>query len=95
MADLYCTPARFDWIFASAPPVGEIHAGFGHTLFEGLNDIVAALATCDQSKPLLVTGHSLGGALAALVGACFSIIAASVRHRECYLYLRATPHRIA
>jgi hypothetical protein len=32
MEDLYSTPARFDWIFESAPAVGEIHAGFGHTL---------------------------------------------------------------
>lgn len=77
--DLYCTPARFDWIFESAPPVGEIHAGFGHTLAGGFERIIAGLAACDQSKPLLVTGHSLGGALAALIGACFSIISASVR----------------
>jgi hypothetical protein len=77
--DLYCTPVRFDWIFESAPAIGEIHAGFGHTLADGFSQIVAGLTICDQSKPLLVTGHSLGGALAALVGACFSIISASVR----------------
>jgi triacylglycerol lipase len=79
MEDLYCTPARFDWLFASAPPLGEIHAGFGHTLADGLNRIISGLAPRDQTKPLLVTGHSLGGALAALAGVCFSAMGVAVR----------------
>jgi hypothetical protein len=77
--DLYCTPARFDWIFESAPAIGEIHAGFGHTLADGLGRIISGLAPRDQTKPLLVTGHSLGGALAALVGACFIVMGAAIR----------------
>jgi predicted lipase len=79
MADLYCTPARFEWIFESAPPVGEIHAGFGHTLADGLSLIISGLAPRDQTKPLLITGHSLDGALAALVAACFNIMGAAIR----------------
>ncbi|MBV9274479.1 MAG: lipase family protein [Verrucomicrobia bacterium] len=79
MEDLYCTPARFEWLFAPAPPLGEIHAGFGHTLADGLSEIISSLAPRDQTKPLLVTGHSLGGALAALVGACFVAMSTAVR----------------
>jgi predicted lipase len=79
MEDIYCTPVRFDWIFSAAPAIGEIHAGFGHTLADGLDRVTAALAGRDQTKALLVTGHSLGGALAALAGACFAVTGAAVR----------------
>jgi triacylglycerol lipase len=74
MTDLACTPVRFDWVFANAPAIGEIHAGFGHCFADGLSDIVAALSSRkDLTKPLLVTGHSLGGALAALSAAYFNV----------------------
>jgi len=79
MEDIYCTPARFDWIFDFAPALGEIHAGFGHTLADGLGRIISGLVPRDQTRPLLVTGHSLGGALAALVGACFTVMAPAIR----------------
>ena len=79
MEDIYCTPVRFDWIFNAAPAIGEIHAGFGHTLADGLDKILAALVPRDQTKRLLVTGQSLGGALAALVSACFSVMGQAVR----------------
>jgi len=78
MSDLACTPVRFEWVFTGAPPIGEIHAGFGHCLSDGLSDIIAGLAPRDPKKPLLVTDHSLGGALAALVAACFAVLGSSV-----------------
>ncbi len=78
MTDLACTPVRFDWVFTSAPAIGEIHAGFGHCLADKLSDILAALSSRDLTKPLLITGHSLGGALAALAGAYFSVLGSSV-----------------
>jgi triacylglycerol lipase len=78
MTDLACTPVRFDWVFPAAPAIGEIHAGFGHCLSDGLNDIISALSPRDKAKPLLITGHSLGGALAALAGACFTVLGSSV-----------------
>jgi hypothetical protein len=79
MEDLYCTPVRFEWIFNAAPAIGEIHAGFGHALADCLAEITATVAVRDQRKPLLITGHSLGGALAALAGACFAVTGAAIR----------------
>jgi hypothetical protein len=79
MEDIYCTPVRFDWIFESAPAIGEIHAGFGHTLADGLSQIISGVTPRDQTKPLLITGHSLGGALAALAGACFTVMPPGIR----------------
>ena len=79
MTDLACTPARFDWIFTAAPALGEIHAGFGHCLSDGLKEIVRILSARDQTKRLLVTGHSLGGALAALAPVCFSVMNTNIR----------------
>lgn len=79
MTDFACTPVRFDWVFTAAPAIGEIHSGFGHSVADGLKEIVAALATRDQSKRLLLTGHSLGGALAALIAACFTVMGTAIR----------------
>jgi triacylglycerol lipase len=79
MEDLYCTPVRFDWVFTAAPAIGEIHAGFGHTLADRLTQITTEVASRDQKKQLLVTGHSLGGALAALAAACFTVTGAAIR----------------
>jgi hypothetical protein len=78
MTDLACTPVRFDWIFSSAPAIGEIHAGFGHCLADGLQQILNALSSRDLTKPLLIAGHSLGGALAALAGAYFAALGSPV-----------------
>jgi triacylglycerol lipase len=79
MTDFACTPVRFDWVFTAAPAIGEIHAGFGHSLSDGLENIIAALSARDQTKRLLVTGHSLGGALAAIVAACFTVMGSAIR----------------
>jgi hypothetical protein len=78
MTDLACTPVRFEWVFTGGPAIGEIHAGFGHCLADGLGDILGTLSPRDRTKPTLVTGHSLGGALAALAGACFTVLGSPV-----------------
>jgi lipase (class 3) len=79
MSDFACTPVRFDWVFAAAPALGEIHAGFGHTLADGLAAIKNELSLI-PAKPLLITGHSLGGAVAALAGAYFTATGAGAVH---------------
>jgi triacylglycerol lipase len=86
MTDLYATPTRFSWLFQGGPEVGEIHAGFGHALSDGWGKIVDAVHTVapiplvmdtssvDAQRTLWITGHSLGGALASLAGAGFSLL---------------------
>jgi triacylglycerol lipase len=86
MTDLHATPVRFSWIFQGGPEVGDIHAGFGHALSDGWRKIVTAVRavapqpaimdtdSIDARRTLWITGHSLGGALAALAGAAFSLL---------------------
>jgi triacylglycerol lipase len=86
MTDVYATPVRFSWIFQGGPEVGEVHAGFGHALSDGwakVVDAVRAVApvpplmetkSVDARRTLWITGHSLGGALASLAGAAFSLL---------------------
>jgi hypothetical protein len=78
MTDLYCTPVRFEWIFTGGPTIGEIHSGFGHCLADKFGEITQKLSGRDSTLPLVITGHSLGGALAALAGACFTVLGSSV-----------------
>jgi|GEM_PF-3613770 len=48
---------------------GSVHDGFTSQLESGWDDVSAALAKTDSRTPLVVTGHSLGAALATLFGA--------------------------
>lgn len=83
MTDLQASPVSFPWLFESGPEVGAIHAGFGHALRDAWDKIAAAVdnlvPTPDvapdmtQLPSLWLTGHSLGGALAALAGGVFSM----------------------
>jgi triacylglycerol lipase len=85
MTDLCATPVGYPWIFEAGPDVGSIHAGFGHALGDAWVKIATTLATVSPpptgvigtstvtQRTLWFTGHSLGGALAVLTGAAFSM----------------------
>jgi triacylglycerol lipase len=91
MTDVYSTPARFSWLFEGAPEVGDVHAGFGHALRDTWDNVVAAVrkvapqpegsiddAALAVQRTFWITGHSLGGALAAIAGAAFSMLPGGV-----------------
>lgn len=46
----------------------RVHRGFLAAYLSVKEELVAALKTTDQEKPLFIAGHSLGGALAKLAG---------------------------
>jgi len=106
MTDLQATAARFDWLFQGAAEVGEVHAGFGHALFDAWAKIESALdklmpklsAGSDPAqvanttqRTLWLTGHSLGGALAVLTGAAFSMWTDQVKRQVNGVYTFGQP----
>ncbi len=61
-----------DWVvdsqFKPRPAaLGSVHSGFDGALDEVWEDVLAELA--DDNRPLIITGHSLGGGLATLAAA--------------------------
>jgi len=95
MEDLYCIPVRFDWIFESAPGIGEIHAGFGHTLADGLSRIIAALAPCDQTKQLFGDRTFPRRRLSSSRRCVLYHHGTSYSARQCDLHIWATTNRAA
>jgi triacylglycerol lipase len=106
MTDLQATPARFDWLFQGAAEAGDVHAGFGHALFDAWEKIESALdnvmpkvpAGSDPAKvanttqrTLWLTGHSLGGGLAVLTGAAFSMWTDQVKRQVNGIYTFGQP----
>jgi hypothetical protein len=78
ITDLTATAIPFNSVFPGARALGDIHGGFGYCLADALQRLMLPLSRRDRSKPLLISGHSLGGALAALAGACFEATTAPV-----------------
>lgn len=73
MTDAECVPIAFEAVFVGSPVLGNIHTGFGRCLVEGLRRLEIPLKSANHNKPLLITGHSLGGALAALSAICLTV----------------------
>jgi triacylglycerol lipase len=68
MTDLDATPVGFRWLFTKAEDVGFVHAGFAHALYDAWSPIIYWLKAHgpETGRTLWITGHSLGGALAAV-----------------------------
>ena len=79
MTDLSATPSAFRWFFSSAPDVGSIHAGFGHAIHDSWGPVIDWLKAHgpNTGRTLWLTGHSLGGALAAVAASACTFDPAS------------------
>jgi triacylglycerol lipase len=72
MSDFEISQSAFTEYFSSSN-VGNVHDGFAHLLAKSWKAIRAeVLRFQDQGQTLWITGHSLGGALAAMATAAFT-----------------------
>ena len=62
ISDLIARQTPYPWI----DNVGNTHLGFTEIYTKARSQIIEVLAKCDPNKRLIITGHSLGGALATL-----------------------------
>src|ERR1700722_1661784 len=75
MADFEIFQSPFTKYF-SAPNVGSVHDGFAQLLSKSWKVIQGEVLGCqDKAQTLWITGHSLGGALAAMATAAFTFSA--------------------
>ncbi len=83
---------------------GRVHAGF-HEAFESVEKkLHAALSELTESKPLFITGHSLGGALATIaakrlkfehgIAACYTFGAPRVGNKEWISTIKTPIYRV-
>ncbi|CAM3745083.1 lipase family protein [Vibrio aquimaris] len=84
---------------------GLVHSGFKHAYEQVASDITLALSSLkDENKPLLVTGHSLGGAIATIaakrlmfkngIAACYTFGAPRVGDHEWASHMKTPIYRI-
>jgi triacylglycerol lipase len=84
ISDLIAIQVPYPWV----PNGGKTHRGFTEIYATARQQILSALSKCSKEKKLLITGHSLGGALAAL---CALDLAYNTKFKSPTVYTYGAP----